>query len=677
MNTASSTTRTSTKPIPRGRENQAVELLSRMAFIRAFEAKALDMSTSKTPDILGSVHLSAGQEAVAVGAIAGLRDDDQILATYRGHGWALASGVEPYAAFAELCHRSDGLNQGRAGSALFMAPGTRFIGENSIVGAATTIACGVALANVEGDTKRVVVVSIGDGAMNQGAVHEAMSFAAARKLPVVFVVENNGWSEMTATDEMFQIARLAQRASGYGISSATVDGTDPFAVADSVAVAADRARSGHGPALLEFKVPRLWGHYNRDLEHYRSKADRLEAQERDPINLMVERLVADGVLSQSAADSVIAEETSKMAQLADRASNAPPPSNSLAAMHVIAEPTVDSDTPKVLEMRTMKYIEAVNFALRTELEQRPEVIVFGEDVGKGGGIFGATRYLQRDFGANRVFDTPIAENAILGSAVGAAMSGLRPIVEIMWADFLFVAIDQLINQAANIRYISGGRQSAPMVVRTQQGMTPGSCSQHSQSIEAILAHVPGLKVALAATAQDAYELLRAATADSDPCIVIEARSQYQITGEVAITDKPHPVGKSRLRRSGKDGLVISWGPMVNRAVAAAETLATEGLNVAVLDLRWLNPLDEGAIAEAVQAAGGKVLIVHEAVRTAGFAGEVAMRLSEMNLDLPLMVRRLTTPDVRIPAAPNLQEFLSPGEADIAAAVRTLISGAGK
>jgi 2-oxoisovalerate dehydrogenase E1 component len=243
----------------------------------------------------------------------------------------------------------------------------------------------------------------------------------------------------------------------------------------------------------------------------------------------------------------------------------------------------------------------------------------------------------------------------------------------MWADFLFVAIDQLVNQASNVRYVTGGKQSVPLVVRTQQGITPGSCSQHSQSIEAMLAHVPGLKVGLAATAQDAYELLRAASADEDPCIIIEARSQYQVKSTVKLTDNAQPVGVSRLRQTGKDCAVITWGQTVNEAVAAAEALTNDGINASVLDLRWLSPLDERAIADVVREAGGKVLIVHEAVRSGGFAGEIAMRIAEMQLGLPLTISRLTTPDVRIPAAPNLQTALAPDRASIAAAVRKLVA----
>ena len=325
------------------------------------------------------------------------------------------------------------------------------------------------------------------------------------------------------------------------------------------------------------------------------------------------------------------------------------------------------------QVKEMTYIEAVNAALHDELASDPKIVVFGEDVGKSGGIFGAARNLQRDFGAHRVFDTPIAENAILGAAVGAAMSGLKPIVEIMWADFLFVALDQLVNQASNVRYITGGSASVPLVVRTQQGATPGSCAQHSQSIEAILGHIPGLKVALAATATDAYALLRAAAADPDPCIVIEARGLYQTKAEVHFTEQPEPVGMARLRRSGSDCVIITWGTMVARAIEAAENLTTAGHDVAVLDLRWISPLDETALVDTVRKASGNVVILHEAVRTGGFAGEIALRLFELLPDMSLNIRRVTTPDVRMPAAPPLQEALLPNVAKIEAAAKEVMA----
>ncbi len=664
-----------TKPLPPIRSQDqgfARHMLGQIAFIRAFEAKAWSLTQVNPPRVPGSMHFCAGQEAVPLGAVAGLREDDQLLATYRGHGWALASGLSARSVMAEICQKAEGVNGGRGGSAYLMAPDTRFIGENSIVGAGTTIACGVAMANLAKTNGQVVAVTIGDGAMNQGSVHEAMAFAAAFKLPVIFVVENNGWAELTPTTRMTTVERLAKRGAGYDIPSATIDGTDPIAVRDSFALAAQNARSGKGPSLLEFKVPRIWGHYNRDIEHYRTKADRQAAAEQDPIIRLSERLIAAGFMTQAEIDALIATKTADVEEMAESVMAGPEPDVATARMHVQAN--LVAPLPVVTETRTMTFIEAVNLALRTELENDPATMLYGEDVGFGGGIFGASRYLQRDFGEARVFDMPIAENAILGSAVGAAISGMKPIVEIMWADFIFVALDQVVNQAANLRYITSGKTHCPMVIRTQQGVTPGSCAQHSQSIEAMLAHVPGIKVALAASATDAYALLRAAAADPDPVVVIEARALYQEKADVHLTQGAEPVGKARLRREGGDVAIITWGTMVPRALAAADILARDGIEAHVLDLRWLNPLDETALLAAVNAAGGRIVIVHEAVRTGGFAGEIAMRLHELvGKQKPLWIERVTTPDVRMPSNAGLQASLVPQPADIAARARAIMA----
>ncbi|WP_108816961.1 alpha-ketoacid dehydrogenase subunit alpha/beta [Loktanella sp. Alg231-35] len=651
----------------------AQDMLEEIAFIRGFEAKALALTQTNPPRVPGSMHFCAGQEAVPVGAAAALRPDDQMIATYRGHGWAIASGLAPEAVMAEVCQKAGGVNGGRAGSAYLMAPDTRFVGENSIVGAGTTMACGVAMANLRKGNGQVVTVTIGDGAMNQGAVHEAMAFASAFKLPVIFVVENNGWAELTPMSKMVTVDRIAQRAGGYGMKSATINGSDAISVRDTFAATAEYVRSGQGPVLVEFIVPRLWGHYNKDIEHYRPKADRAEAETRDPIKVLGARLVAAGAMKQAQVDELVAAQSQRADDMAEAVMEGPDPEDAGILANVLAPPS--AEMPEVLETQEMTYIAAVTLAMRAELETDENTLVYGEDVGNAGGIFGGSRYLQRDFGEDRVFDMPIAENAILGSAVGAAISGMRPIVEIMWADFIFVALDQLINQAANVRYITGGKSTCPMVVRTQQGVTPGSCAQHSQSIEAILAHIPGIKVALAASATDAYALLRAAAADPDPVVVIEARGLYFEKSEVAITQGAEPVGKARLRRDGKDVVIMTWGTMVPRALAAADALSGDGIEASVLDLRWLNPLDEDAMIAAAKAAGGNVLIVHEAVRQGGFAGEIAFRLRELvEPKTPLNIARVTTPDVRMPANAGLQSVLIPDAEKICTAAHALLKG---
>jgi 2-oxoisovalerate dehydrogenase E1 component len=390
-------------------------------------------------------------------------------------------------------------------------------------------------------------------------------------------------------------------------------------------------------------------------------------------------LVHDGGMTEEETATVRQEQEVAARAMTARVMASPAPEPEQARQPVTAT-AVFAGPARAAETREMTYIQAVNAALRAELEEDERTLVYGEDVGKSGGIFAASRYLQRDFGADRVFDMPIAENAILGSAVGAAVTGAKPIVEIMWADFMFVALDQLVNQAANIRYITGGKSNVPLVVRTQQGATPGSCAQHSQSIEAFLAHVPGLKVALAATPHDAYTLLRAAAADPDPCVVIEARSLYQVKGPVEIATTAETAGRARLRRKGTDLAIVTWGTMVGPSIEAAERLAAHGCDAAVLDLRWLSPLDENALLDVVRAAAGRVLVVHEAVKTGGFGAEIVAKLDEaLSGEMKLSMRRVTSPDTRIPAAPSLQAALIPSANTIvdAAVALTGISIASK
>lgn len=651
-----------------------LECLKQIIQIRALEQHAYDLSHASPPEIVGSIHLCAGQEVVPVATVAALRDSDQIVATYRGHGWAIASGLSLTEVLGEICQRSVGVNGGRGGSAYMMAPWTRFLGENSIVGAGVPIACGAAIANTLARNGSVAVVSVGDGAFNQGSLHEGLAFAAARSLPVIVICENNGWSELTPTSETFKIARIAQRASGYGIPGLTVDGTDPIAVRETVRQAVERARSGYGPSIVECRVPRLWGHYNRDIEHYRSTEDRKAANDRDPIVLISNKLIDARVLDRREYESLFSAERFKIDQALKTVLASPAPDPATAKSHVWVEAGAVEQaaaTPK-REARNMSYIQAVNEALSAELASRPEVIVYGEDVGKAGGIFGASRNLQKLYGAERVFDTPIAESAILGSAIGAALTGLKPVVEIMWADFMLVALDQLINQAANVRYVTGGRSSVPIVVRTQQGATPGSCAQHSQCLEALLAHIPGLRIAVPATPQQAYDAIRSAVAHPDPCIVFEARSLYQTTGPVETGGSVHPIGGADLKKDGSEGLIITWGTMLRIALEAAELLRVEGIEAAVLDLRWLSPLDEPAIRTAVLKANGRVVIAHEANRTGGFGAEIVARIHELLDDtLPLKIKRVAAPDVRMPASPVLSQALLPNAKDIVAAVRAV------
>jgi pyruvate/2-oxoglutarate/acetoin dehydrogenase E1 component len=322
-------------------------------------------------------------------------------------------------------------------------------------------------------------------------------------------------------------------------------------------------------------------------------------------------------------------------------------------------------------MPSLTYAQSVNAALKRALADIPETLLFGEDVGVPGGVFGVTKGLTAEFG-NRVFDTPISEAAILGGAVGAALMGRRPIVEIMWADFSLVALDQIINQAANVRYVSRGRLTAPITIRTQQGTGPGACAQHSQSLEALFAHIPGLVVGMPATSQDAHDMLLAAIHCDDPTIVIENRSLYHGARTAVTIDGPvEPVGGARVRRSGSDVTLVTWGAMSATALEAAEDLAADGINVEVIDMRWLRPLDMPAVLDSLRKTG-RLVVLHEAHTVGGVGAEIVAAVAESDVRLDARPVRIGMAPSRIPAAPSLLAALLPGKADVTAAVRTLL-----
>ncbi len=316
----------------------------------------------------------------------------------------------------------------------------------------------------------------------------------------------------------------------------------------------------------------------------------------------------------------------------------------------------------------LTYIRAVNAALHWAMREYPEALVFGEDVALPDGPFGATRDLRSEFG-ERVFDTPISETAFVGAAIGAAIRGRRPIIEIMFIDFTQVAMDQLVNQLPNFHYVSQGAFRVPVTIRTQQGYTPGSCAQHSQSLEAFFAHVPGLRVGAPSNPQDAYEMLRTAIACDDPTLIIESRALYPQRAPVVLDRPVEPMGGARLLRDGDDVTIVSWSRMLHEAIQAAELLAADGIGAAVVDLRWLAPADYDPVAASLERTG-RLVVVHEANRTGGFGAEVAAwaaRERFWDLDGPIL--RIGAPDIRVPAAPSLQAALIPDARDIAREIR--------
>jgi pyruvate/2-oxoglutarate/acetoin dehydrogenase E1 component len=321
-------------------------------------------------------------------------------------------------------------------------------------------------------------------------------------------------------------------------------------------------------------------------------------------------------------------------------------------------------------MKKMTYAEAIRDGMRMEMQKNPDVYIAGEDVGKFGGCFGVTAGLFDEF-PGRVLDTPISETAIVGHAVGAAAAGLRPVVEIMFVDFMGVCMDELFNQAAKMRYMFGGKAKVPMVVRTPCGGGMTASAQHSQCIEAWFTHIPGIKTVMPATPAEAKGLMAAAIRDDNPVMFIEHKQLLSMSGEVPEGEYVIPLGKADVKRAGTDVTIVAWSWMVHKALAAAKLLEKEGISAEVIDLRTLVPLDKECILQSI-AKTNRLVVVNEAVRTSGFAGEIAAIIAEEGFDLlDAPIVRVTAPDIPVPFNAKLEAVYLPNEAKIIAAVKCL------
>jgi pyruvate dehydrogenase E1 component beta subunit len=320
----------------------------------------------------------------------------------------------------------------------------------------------------------------------------------------------------------------------------------------------------------------------------------------------------------------------------------------------------------------MTYAEALRDAMRQAMLKDPNVYLLGEDVGAFGGCFGQTGTLFEEFGPKRVVDTPITETAIIGSAVGAAAAGLRPIAEIMFIDFMGVCMDEVLNQAAKMRYMFGGKAKLPMVIRTPCGAGISAAAQHSQSLEAWYAHIPGIKVVMPATPADAKGLLMSAIWDDNPVLYIEHKVLLGMKGEVPEGEYTTPIGKADIAREGSDVTIITWSAMLYKALAAAEQLAAEGISAEVIDIRTIAPLDKDAILNSV-AKTGRAVILHEATLTGGFGGEISAILADEGFDyLNAPIKRVAAPDCPVPFSPVLEQAWVPNEAKVIAAVKEIV-----
>lgn len=652
---------------------QLLEMYRRMRRIRRFEERAAELY--KATEIPGFLHLSIGQEACAVGACWPLTECDGITSTHRGHGHVLAKGLDAASMMAELMGKEAGTCHGRGGSMHIADPSLGVYGANGIVGAGLPIAAGVATAAKLRGNGDVVVAFFGDGAVSQGMFHEAVNLAAVWDLPVVFFCENNGYSEFSPAADQHR-APLSARAAGYGIAYEHVDGNDVVAVAQTMTEVVRLMRAGGGPILVEAETYRWHGHYEGDPERYRTLEEVYAAKERDPL-LVVRRHMAAAGMDAALADAVDEEIEKEIEAAVEWARSAPEPAPETLHDFVSApRPQIPEPSPipphdsATADAEVFRSMDAVRLALEHELAADPDVFIAGIDVGAGGNVFGLTRGLAQAF-PGRVRDTPISESAIVGLAVGAAMAGMKPVVEVMYMDFLGVCLDMLLNQAAKLRFMTGGRAELPLVVRTQFGAGRSSGSQHSQSLEAMLAHIPGLTVVMPANPADTYGMLRSAIQDPNPVVFVENRLQYGLKATRPPADDLIPLGKAKVVRTGTDVTLVSWSRMVQDCLTAADQLAAEGVSVEVVDLRTISPLDRDTVLGSL-AKTSRMVIAHEAVRDFGVGAELAaMAVDEgfWHLDAPVM--RVAPPPTPVPYAPSLERVWLPSADTIAATLRRI------
>jgi 2-oxoisovalerate dehydrogenase E1 component len=672
-------------------------MFSQLVLIRTFEELVLTLAGEGL--VHGPAHSSIGQEGGAVGSALGLTSDDTVNGSHRGHHQFLAKvlhhvepkGIDPAApisddvrgvllrTLAEICGLDRGWSHGRGGSMHLQWHEAGAIGTNAIVGGGVPLAAGSAWAHKQAGTDAVAVTYFGDGAINIGSTLETFNLAAAWKLPLCFFVENNRYAVSTNVDEATGEPRLSARGPGFGIASWRVDGMDPLAVHLAMQEALAHMRGGNGPALVEAEVYRYFhqnGPFPGSAFRYRTKEEESEWRARDPIDQVALNLTRRGLVDGSVLDAFVASAKTLMAELADvlleplpggkpgqrRIKDSEWPDPSYVDVGVRGDtselegaPYADTDT-FTGELAETKFIEAVAGVMRRRMETDDRIVVMGEDVHRlGGGTNGATKGLAEAF-PGRVLGTPISENAFTGLGGGVAMDGrFRPVVELMYADFMWVAADQIFNQIGKARHMFGGEGAVPFVLRSKVAMGTGYGSQHSMDPAGVFATAPGWRIIAPSTPFDYVGLMNTALRLDDPVVVLEHVDLYASTGDGPVDDFDYclPVGKAAVRRAGSDVTVLTYLAMTSYVLQAVEQLGT--VDAEVVDLRWLDraSIDWDTIGESIRKTN-RVVIAEQGPRGTSYGGWLADEIQRRFFDwLDHPVERVTGAE----ASPSISKRL--------------------
>ncbi len=684
----------------------------------------------------GPTHVSIGQEAASVGACVGLAPMDYITSTHRGHGDSIAKGMvalralpvealrervpestaktpkalldaaledHVFRTIAELFGKEDGYCRGRGGGMHIADFKLGHLGANAIVGGGVPIATGAAMTCRYLRNGRVALSFAGDGAYANGIVLESLNWATQHQftnhlakdkafgLPMIFLILNNHYG-MTgrADEEVLGVDLLARRAAGFAdnnMHAETVNGMDVLAVREAVQRAAAGCRLGKGPYLIEVDTYRYYGHSLSDPRNeYRARSEEDSWKTVDPITTYTQQLLDTKVLTRKTLAALQQRVQDRNARAAQRAVAAPEPDPADVIRYMYTDSSAETvpaeharveviNPPPVIKRTDgqLSYRDAIKEALLQEMLRDNRVIFYGEDVADYGGAFKATKGLLETFGRQRVFNTPISEAAICSTAVGVAMSGLRPVVELMYMDFALMASDAIANQAAKWHYMSGAKALLPLVIRASVGGGKGYGGQHSQTLESMFAHIPGLYIAYPSNAYDAKGMLKAAIRDDNPVMFIESQLLYGEKHTVPEDDYLVPLGSADIKRSGRDLTIVAWGPAVPDALKAAEILKTERrIEVEVIDLRSLIPLDMDTILASVRKTG-RCIVASQAVHIGSFTGEIASTImAEAFDDLDAPVLRVGAKNGIAPQSHILEAAFLPTAADIVLAAQQII-----
>ena len=611
-----------------------------------------------------------GQEAISVGTVCALDKESLLFPLHRNLGLFTGRGMDLAQLFAQLQGKKSGFSKGRERSFHFGSLPHGIVGMISHLGPQLALACGAGLASLLDGKPEPAVAFTGDGGTSEGDFHEALNVASVWQLPVIFIIENNGYGLSTPVNEQYRCATLADRAIGYGMEAEIIDGNNILDVYRRISHWNKEMRANPRPVLLEMRTFRMRGHEEASGVKYVPKELFTEWEPKDPVVNFEKYLLAEGIISQKEIDAVRKQCKQEIeAGIAVAFPEAEPEFNleeELADLYAPMPESVTAGSNPVLGTPTkdLRLVDAIREGLQESMRRHPNLVLMGQDIAGYGGVFKVTEGFVEEFGTGRVRNTPLCESAILGTGLGLSIKGYKAMVEMQFADFVTVGFNQIINNLAKLHWRWGAK--ADVVVRMPTGAGVGAGPFHSQSNEAWFFHTPGLKVLYPSNPADAKGLLMAAFDDPNPVLFFEHKALYRaISGPVPEGYYTTPIGKAATTRTGSDAVVITYGAAVHWAVEAAEKLSAEGLaEVEVLDLRTLLPWDKDAVQEAVQRTG-KVLVLHEDSLTGGIGAEITAWISEhcfTYLDAPVM--REGAPDLPIPFAPSLEKgYLSKGRVE--------------